>query len=99
MQNLVRAVVISATLIIAWPVAASPWDDALDAYQRKDYSAYFHILVPLAQQGNAQAQHYVADLYFQGNGVPQDYEQSLKWERLAAVQGYAPCPGKPRKLL
>ena len=40
-----------------------------------------------AAQGNASAQNRIGDLYYNGNGVKQDYEEALKWYRKAAAQG------------
>ena len=42
-----------------------------------------------AGQGNAKAQYNLGVVYYEGNGVTQDYEQAVKWTRLAAEQGYA----------
>ena len=44
---------------------------------------------PLAKQGNADAQSYLGFMYHSGNGVPQDYNEAMKWFRLAAGQRYA----------
>jgi len=43
----------------------------------------------LAQQGNAQAQTYIGYLYYNGEGVPTDYQEAAKWYRKAAEQGHA----------
>ena len=43
----------------------------------------------LAEQGNASAQHILGNRYRIGQGVPQDYDETLKWYRLAAAQGIA----------
>ena len=42
----------------------------------------------LAQKGNAGAQHYVGMAYDLGSGVGQDYDEAVKWYRLAAEQGH-----------
>ena len=42
-----------------------------------------------ADQGDASAQHNLAVMYDNGQGVTQDYAQAVKWYRLAADQGYA----------
>ena len=42
-----------------------------------------------AAQGNAAAQYNLGVMYVKGEGVPQDYKESLKWYRLAAEQGLA----------
>ena len=42
-----------------------------------------------AEQGNSQAQYNLGASYYNGDGVPQDYEQALWWFRKAAEQGHA----------
>ena len=47
------------------------------------------LLRPLADQGNADAQFEVGNMYLKGRGVPQDYAQAAVWLRAAADQGNA----------
>ena len=42
-----------------------------------------------AEQGHAGAQHRLGLAYGRGEGVPQDYEESVRWFRRAAEQGHA----------
>ena len=42
----------------------------------------------LAMKGNAGAQNYVGMAYDLGSGVGQDYDEAIKWYRLAAEQGH-----------
>ena len=42
-----------------------------------------------AAQGDDDAQTSIGDLYYNGNGVKQDYEEAMKWYRKAAAQGNA----------
>jgi hypothetical protein len=42
---------------------------------------------PLAEQGAAPAQYNLAMLYYNGEGVPKNYEIAFKWFKLAAQQG------------
>ena len=37
------------------------------------------------------AQTRLGSIYAEGQGVPQDYQEAVKWYRLAAAQGYAPA--------
>ena len=41
-----------------------------------------------AEQGDAEAQYRLALMYEQGEGVPENNKQAVKWYRLAAEQGY-----------
>ncbi len=73
-------------------VAAPAWADfkaGVEAYQRGDYATALTEFRPLAQQGVADAQHYLGAMYSKGRGVPQDDAEALRWYRRAAVQGNA----------
>ena len=43
----------------------------------------------LAEQGDADAQYNLGDMYARGDGVPEDDAEAVKWLRLAAEQGHA----------
>jgi len=43
----------------------------------------------LAEQGNSGAQFNLGYMYHEGEGVPQDYKEALKWYRKSAEQGNA----------
>ena len=49
----------------------------------------FRLLLPLAEQSNAEAQTALGNMYDAGSGVPQDYVEAVKWFRRAAEQGFA----------
>jgi TPR repeat protein len=42
-----------------------------------------------ADQGDVTAEYKLAQMYYFGQGVPQDYEEAYRWSRLAAEHGYA----------
>ena len=45
-------------------------------------------LLEQARQGDASAQYNLGNAYYSGEGVQQDYKESVKWWRKAAEQGY-----------
>ena len=47
------------------------------------------ILRQAAEQGDGDAQYNIGVKYHDGDGVPQDYAEAVKWYRLAADQGEA----------
>jgi S1-C subfamily serine protease len=61
----------------------------MTAYKRGDYATALREWSPLAKQGHAHAQLYLGFMYYQGQGVPQDSKEGLRWYRLAAEQGDA----------
>jgi TPR repeat protein len=74
----------------AGAVAAGPLEDGVAAYDGGDYATALRLMRPLAEQGNADAQNHLGQMYRQGQGVPQDYAAAMKWYRKAAEQGYIP---------
>ena len=63
--------------------------DGLDAYQKQDYKTAHRLWLPLAEQGVADAQYNLGVMYDNGEGVPQDDKEAVKWYRLSAEQGIA----------
>ncbi len=59
------------------------------AYLAYDFPVAFPLMLKEAGAGNMQAQYAVGYMYFYGQGIGVDYEESLKWIRKAAEQGYA----------
>lgn len=59
------------------------------AYASGNYSVALENLKPLAEQGDSSAQTYLGWMYRNGEGVPQDYAESIRWFRLSAAQGVA----------
>jgi hypothetical protein len=59
------------------------------AYDRANYATALKIWLPLAQQGDAQAQNYVGEIYEKGLGLEADYALAAEWFRKAAEQGYS----------
>ena len=44
----------------------------------------------LAEDGDAEVQSELGEMYSEGNGVPQNYKEAVKWYTKAAEQGNAP---------
>ena len=74
---------------IACGTAFAGFDQAVAAYERKDYVTAFREFRPLAQQGKSSAQYSLGWMYAKGQGVAQDHKEAVKWYRLAADQGDA----------
>ena len=80
---------LAALLLLASTAWAAPIDDAAAANARGDYAAALRITRPLAAKGEAWAQFSLADSYRNGEGVPKNDAEAVKWFRLAAAQGDA----------
>ena len=87
MRNVIKAAIVALALAFAAPVAAQDIDAGLEAYKRGDYAAALREFRPLAEQGDAEAQHHLGAMYRDGQGVRRDYTEAAKWLRRAADQG------------
>lgn len=76
-------------MFTAGPVSATPWDDALAAYQNGDFDRALELLVPLGEAEHMEAQDILSDMYVFGEGVPIDYVAALGWSRRSAALGSA----------
>ena len=63
------------------------FQQGLTAYEQSDYQTAFKLWLPLAEQGNADAQFNLGLMYYNGRGVKQDDFEAVKWFRKAAEQG------------
>ncbi len=66
-----------------------PLQAGLDAYNRGDYDTALREFLPLANQGDATAQFFLGVLSAEGQRVPQDDQEAVRWYRLAAEQDFA----------
>jgi TPR repeat protein len=80
------AVVLVAAMLVS--VAAADFDSADAAYERGDYKTAFVEFKALADQGNADAQYMLGNMYVLGNGVPQDSSEAKMWYQRADEQGH-----------
>lgn len=59
--------------------------------QESTYLTSFALLTPLAEQGDARAQHKLATMYRDGRGVTKDETRAVELFRMAAEAGYVPA--------
>ncbi len=78
---------LSFTLLPSTAIAGFAEGEA--AFIAKDYATAMRELRPLAEQGNAVAQYRLGEMYSDGDGVPMNKKEAVKWYRLAAEQGNA----------
>jgi uncharacterized protein len=83
-------VAFSACLVLlAFSPLRADFAAGLAAYERRDFAGALQQWRPLAEKGEAASQFNLGLLYYEGQGVPQDYETAAAWFRKAADQGYA----------
>ncbi len=81
------AVLQSAPCIAAETPAPGRLPPETAAYERADFKEALRLAVPLAQGGDAQAEHTLGLMYASGQGVPEDFVQAARWYEKAADQG------------
>ena len=68
--------------------AAADLEFGLDAVRRKDFAGALLEFRPLAEQGDADAQVNLGNLFMRGWGVGQDYAAAFDWYQKAADQNH-----------
>ena len=87
-STLFRALSCAIWLLLAGAVlAAATFEEGHRAYQDRDYAKALEILLPLAEQGDADAQETLSIMYDFGYGVRKDPVKALRWYERAALQG------------
>ena len=91
MRNLTAAVCLAVALLMGGTGASwsADFQKGVKAYQGGNYATALREWTPLAEQGDAFAQHNLGIMYENGQGVPQDYKAVARWYRLAVEQGHA----------
>ena len=76
--------------VSASAAGAQNLDKGREAFEKEDYKVALEQFLPLAEQGNAEAQYFVGVIYFENLGkvVPQDDITAVKWLRAAAERGF-----------
>jgi len=67
------------------------FQQGFEATERGDYQTAFKLWLPLAEQGDANAQFILGVMYANGRGVRQSYQEAERWYRKAAEDGFSPA--------
>jgi len=86
------AILLAFLITLSSPVAAQDFQKGLAAAQSGDFATALQEWTPLAEAGVDIAQFNLAQMYSNGQGVPQDYKEAVKWYKLSAEQGNATAP-------
>lgn len=87
-MTIIRMMVLSVLLVAQGPVWGG-LEEGFEAVTRGDYNAALQEWRPLAEQGDANAQHNLGVIYEYGYGTRQDYKKAMSWYLKAARQGLA----------
>ena len=88
-RGITTLAVFALALCLADRVAAGPYEDGQAAYESEDYAMALRFWRPLADQGDAAAQHKLGNVYRLGQSVPKDPTEAARWYRKSADQGHA----------
>ena len=83
------ASVLALTLLLTSAPALGDAAAGMRAFNEGDYETALATWQPLADQGDANAQFGLGQLYGNGFGVPMDDALAIKWYTLAMEQGHA----------
>ena len=89
MKFLARMRLLALAMVLNGAVGAQTLEQAVGAYEDKDYKTAFAGLTNWAEQGNASAQFNLALMYTNGIGVPKNDSLVVYWYCRAAEQGNA----------
>jgi TPR repeat protein len=91
MKHTIKFVVLGLSLLLAngGIAYAQDFERGYKAAEKGDYATALKEWLPLAEQGDAQAQYNLGLMYNIGQGVPQNYQEALRLYSLAAAQGNA----------
>jgi TPR repeat protein len=84
---LIGGVMLSAQILGGASTLAGPWEDGMASYNRGDYTPAIRLFRPLAQAGNAKAQHLLGVMYHRGQGVARNTVRAMAWFSVAAKHG------------
>ncbi len=90
-----RCVVLGTLILLSVVAAFAPksaqasLEEGKKAYLAGDFERAFREFMPLADAGDPQVQNQIAAMYYQGQGVGQDYAKAAEWFRKSAEHGSA----------
>lgn len=64
------------------------WKEGMAAANKGQHEKAYEEFLPLAESGHVSAQTTVGVMYYNGQGVPKDYDAALVWLNLAANKGH-----------
>jgi len=74
-------------IILALCLAACGKPDPKLLFRQGEYEQSLPLLLPLAEQGDQEAQNYLGVQYYVGLGVQRDFKEASNWFRAAATAG------------
>ena len=89
MKHKLIAIFLLVALLISPLAYSSDFVKGLKAYNKGDYQQAYGIFRSLAEDGDSSAQFNLGLMYYEGQGIPQNDVEAIRWYRAAAEQGHA----------
>jgi len=83
-----KQLIFSLAILFFANASAGEFEDAIDAYERKDYRTAITKFRSAADKGNVLAQFNMGLMFRNGYGTAQDYKEAARWFKLAGQQGH-----------
>ena len=90
-RGIILSVKTAALFLLMCSSALADISACRDAFDKELWAAAIKECSPLAKAGTPEAQFDLGRMYDFGQGVPQNYEEAVRWYSLAAEQGHAPA--------
>ena len=92
-MKLFRHILLTLLLCFVFPLTsnADQLEDINAAIRNKDYKKAGELLLPLAEENNAEAQRLLGAMYVNGQGVEKDFNKGMALIMKAAKQGFTPA--------
>ena len=85
-RSLTYFILLFALLFVS---ACAKETDPQKAFEKGDYETAFNLWLPLAENGDSNAQNYLGIIYSLGLGKERNIKKSLEWYERAAKAGHA----------
>lgn len=87
MKKILQTTFVLGLALVASAGVAQDFQAGLRAAETGDYETALKEWRPLAEQEYAAAQYNLGLMYNNGEGVPQNYTEAVRWYRMAAENG------------
>jgi len=98
MRKKILTFFITSICLLLWAcnsfALVTQYQEAIDAFKRKDFKTAYELILPLAKKGFSKAQYSLGMMYEKGKGVDKDSDKAKKWFQFAADQGLAKAQEK-----
>ena len=77
-------------LLLSGSTSYAGINEANNAFNNGQYTNAYKAYRKLADQGNADAQYRLGQMYYDGKGLPQNFSKAVIWLQQAAENGHVP---------